>query len=92
MRILAIGPLWRGSNAGGLFRALSRQGCLVEILDEFYFISLQTKRKMTKVLERIIRPLQLDEFNNAIKKKIDLFTPDVVLVYKGAFRIFITKS
>ncbi len=85
MRILAIGPLWRGSNAGGLFRALSRQGCLVEILDEFYFISLQTKRKMTKVLERIIRPLQLDEFNNAIKKKIDLFTPDIVLVYKGAF-------
>ena len=85
MRILAIGPLWRGSNAGGLFRALSRKGCLIEVLDEFYFISLQTKRKLTKILERAVRPLQLDEFNNAIRKKITIFSPDVVLVYKGAF-------
>ena len=85
MRILAVGPLWRGSNAGGLFRALSRKGCLIEVLDEFYFISLQTKRKLTKILERAIRPLQLDEFNNAIKIKITLFKPNIVLVYKGAF-------
>ncbi len=85
MRILAIGPLWRGSNAGGLFRALSRNGCLIEVLDEFYFISLLTKTKLTKILERVIRPLQLNEFNNAIKAKIKLFKPDVVFVYKGAF-------
>ncbi len=85
MRILAIGPLWRGSNAGGLFRALSRKGCLIEVVDEFYFISLQTKSKFTKICERIIRPLQTDEFNNAIIKKIDIFKPDVLFVYKGAF-------
>ncbi len=85
MRILAIGPLWRGSNAGGLFRALSRQGCLLEVLDEFYYLSLQTKTKSTKVLERIIRPLQEKEFNKAIRKKTELFSPDVVFVYKGAF-------
>jgi len=85
MKILAVGPLWRGSNAGGLFRALSRRGCLIEVVDEFYFISLQTKRKLTKIAERVIRPLQTDEYNNAIKKKITLFNPDVVLVYKGAF-------
>jgi spore maturation protein CgeB len=85
MKILAVGPLWRGSDAGGLFRALSRQGCLIEVVDEFYFISLQTKRKLTKVAERAIRPLQVDEYNNAIKKKITLFNPDIVLVYKGRF-------
>ena len=85
MRILAIGPLWRGSNAGGLFRALSRVGCLIEVVDEFYFISLQTKRKLTKIFERLIRGLQTEEFNNAIKKRILVFRPDVVLVYKGAF-------
>ena len=85
MRILAVGPLWRGSNAGGLFRALSRKGCLVDVVDEFYFISLQTKKKLTKIFERIIRPLQLDEFNNTIKAKITIFKPDIVLVYKGAF-------
>jgi len=85
MKILAAGPLWRGSNAGGLFRALSRLGCLIEVVDEFYFISLQTKRKRTKVIERLIRPWQTDEYNNAIKRKITLFKPDVFLVYKGAF-------
>jgi len=85
MRILAVGPLWRGSNAGGLFRALSRKGCLIEVLDEFYFVSLQTKTKLTKILERALWPLQQKEFNNAIKDKIRIFRPDVVLVYKGVF-------
>ena len=85
MKILAVGPLWRGSNAGGLFRALSREGCLIEVIDEFYFISLQTKTKLTKVLERFIRPMQEDEFNSAIEKKIRVFQPDVLFVYKGVF-------
>jgi len=85
MKILAIGPLWRGSNAGGLFRALSRQGCFIEVIDEFYFISLQTKNKLTKILERAIRPRQTEEFNNAIRNKIDIFNPDILLVYKGVF-------
>jgi len=85
MKMIAIGPLWRGSDAGGLFRALSRAGCLIEIMDEFYFISLQTKSKLTKVAERLIRHRQVNEFNNAIIRKIALFQPDVVLVYKGTF-------
>ena len=85
MKLIAIGPLWRGSNAGGLFRALSREGCLIEVVDEFYFISLQTKRKLTKIFERAIRPLQLDEFNTAIRKRIQVFKPDILFVYKGAF-------
>lgn len=85
MRLLTVGPLWRGSNAGGLFRALSRKGCLIEVVDEFYYISLQTKNKKTKILERLIRPLQVDEYNNIIVKKINVFRPDVLFVYKGAF-------
>ncbi len=85
MRVLSIGPLWRGSNAGGLFRALSRAGCLIEVIDEFYYVSLQTKKRSTKVLERLIRPLQENEFNDAIKSRIVTFRPDVLLVYKGVF-------
>lgn len=85
MRILTVGPLWRGSNAGGLFKALSRQGALIEVIDEFYHISLRTQTKLTKVLERFIRPLQETEFNNAIKNRIITFRPDVLFVYKGAF-------
>jgi spore maturation protein CgeB len=85
MKILLVGPLWRGSNAGGLFRALSRAGCLIEVIDEFYFISLKTRKKSTKILERLLRPLQEEEFNNAIKGTITTFRPDFLFVYKGAF-------
>lgn len=85
MRILAIGPLWRGSNAGGLFRALSRAGCLIEVLDEFYFVSLKTEKKIPKILERAIRPMQETGFNDAIKRTITTFRPQIVLVYKGVF-------
>lgn len=55
------------------------------MVDEFYHVSLQTRRKLTKVLERVVRPLQEAEFNTAIRKKIDVFSPGIVLVYKGAF-------
>jgi len=85
MKIVAVGPLWRGSNAGGLFHAMSREGCLIEVVDEFYFISLQTKKKFNKILERFIRPFQVTEYNEAIKKKINVFKPDVLFVYKGVF-------
>ena len=67
------------------FRALSREGCLIEVVDEFYFISLQTATKLTKVAERLLRPLQVKEFNLAIKKKITAFQPQVLFVYKGVF-------
>jgi len=85
MRILCIGPLWRGSNAGGLFKAFTRQNCIVDVVDEFYYLSLQSKDIKTKVLEKLIRPLQVKEFNAAIKRRIQLFAPDILFVYKGAF-------
>jgi len=85
MRVLSIGPLWRGSNAGGLFRALSRAGCFVEILDEFYYVSLKSRNKATKIAERLLRPRQEREFNDAIKSTVTVFKPDVLLVYKGVF-------
>jgi spore maturation protein CgeB len=84
-KLVAVGPLWRGSNAGGLFRALSRLGCQMEVVDEFYHISLQTKDKKLKILERIIRPLQAEEYNKEIRKRVDLLKPDVLFVYKGTF-------
>jgi spore maturation protein CgeB len=85
MRILNVGPLWRGSNAGGLFRALARAGAFVEVIDEFYYVSLKTTDRKTKVMERFLRPLQVAGFNNAITRTIDTFKPDVLLVYKGVF-------
>lgn len=85
MRILCVGPIWRGSNAGGMFKALSRQGHLIDIVDEYYYISFHASNITSKVVQRSIRHVQVREFNQAIRTAIDLFNPDVVFVYKGRF-------
>lgn len=85
MNILTIGPLWRGSNAGGLFKAFSRLGVRIEVIDEFYYISLRSKNKFLKVFERLLRNFQCKEFNNTIIDNVIKFKPDVLFVYKGAF-------
>jgi spore maturation protein CgeB len=85
MKIVAIGPLWRGSNAGGLFRALSREGCLLDVVDEYYYLSFHSCYLPLKIVQKLIRSWQVKEFNAAIRRSLDVFTPDVLLVYKGAF-------
>ena len=85
MKILAVGPLFRGSNAGGLFRAFSRSGQIIDIVDEFYFISMRGKRLVTKIIEKFVRPIQTVEFNDQIKSSILKLQPDVLFIYKGAF-------
>jgi spore maturation protein CgeB len=85
MRLLTVGPLWRGSNAGGLFRAFARAGCQIDVIDEFYYISFRSKSMRTRIAERAIRSWQIAEFNRAIIQQISLFQPDVLFVYKGAF-------
>ena len=85
MRILCVGPIWRGSNAGGLFRAFSRENCLIEVIDEFYYISLKSEDKKLKIGERLLRPWQTVSFNTAITRQVRVLKPDVVFIYKGVF-------
>ena len=85
MNLLCVGPLWRGSNAGGLFKALSRQGARIEVVDEFYYLSLRGFSKTSKALYKLIRPYQINDFNDEICRQIKNFKPDFLLVYKGAF-------
>ncbi len=85
MKILCVGPQWRGSNAGGLFRALSRKGEYIDVVDEYYYLSFHASDIKIKVLQKLIRPLQVKEFNKAITDAINLFKPDVLFIYKGAF-------
>ena len=84
-KILCVGPTWRGSNAGGMFRALSRIGNLISVVDENYYINLSNHEFKVKALDRIFRNWHIQEFNQAILDEADSFEPDFVLVYKGAF-------
>jgi spore maturation protein CgeB len=85
MRLLCIGPLWRGSDAGGLFHGFSRCGNVIDVVDEYSYISFYSSSFPIKAIQKIIRPFQVDCFNKAIKSALLQLKPDILLVYKGAY-------
>ncbi|HTF82866.1 MAG TPA: glycosyltransferase [Cytophagales bacterium] len=85
LKILCVGPIWRGSNANGMFDALSRIGHIIHVVDENYFINLSQKSFFAKAIAKLSRSIQIQEFNNEIHRQAQLLKPDVVLVYKGAY-------
>ena len=84
-KILCIGPQWRGSNAGGLFKALSRQGHLIEILDEFYEIPLKARLLNTYAVSKVFRKIFIKEYNSKILDISGAIKADIVFIYKGGF-------
>lgn len=85
LKILCVGPQWRGSNAGALFKAFSRLGYMVDVVDENYYINLSNQFLFTKIIDKIFFHRHCLEFNHAIEESVSLFKPDLVLIYKGAF-------
>jgi len=85
LKILCVGQEWRGSNASGLFYALSRIGCVITICNERTYVGVQAVSVPGKILNRIANPFQIHEFNKVLRKAIDGYKPDLVLVYKGAY-------
>jgi spore maturation protein CgeB len=84
-KILCIGPQWRGSNAGGLFKALSRQGHLIEILDEFYEIPLKARHFNAYAVAKAFRKVFIKEYNSKILDISRAIKADIVFIYKGGF-------
>ena len=85
MKLLCIGQEWRGSNASGLFYALSRNGAITNVINDHRYISTSAVNKLAKVANRLVRSFQVKDFNAQIVKQFHSFQPDVVFVYKGAF-------
>lgn len=84
-KILCIGEEWRGSNASGLFYALSRIGCITTIVNELAYVSVKGAGFPAKAMNWSIRKAQIHDFNNQLTKITKSVRPDWVLVYKGAF-------
>jgi spore maturation protein CgeB len=85
LKILCVGPQWRGSNAAALFKAFSRLGYLVDVVDENYYINLNNRKLLTKIIDKVFFSQHVLEFNEAVSRSVDIFKPDLILVYKGAF-------
>ncbi len=85
MHILCIGQEWRGSNASGLFYALTRHGCITNVINEQWFISAAASHFLLRGIHRLLRPFQVRDFNTILQRKFDALNPELVLVYKGAY-------
>ncbi|GAB1446280.1 hypothetical protein MASR2M41_20440 [Flammeovirgaceae bacterium] len=85
MKILCIGEEWKGSNASGLFYALSRIGFVTNVVNELSYISTQAKTFSAKGINKISRSIQVNDFNAQLCSITQSFQPDLILVYKGAY-------
>lgn len=85
MKIFCVGPIWQGSNAGALFRAFQKCNHAISIIDENYFISLNSDDLLDKIVARAIRGHQIAQLNKIILRKARSFRPDLVVIYKGSF-------
>lgn len=83
-RILCIGNQWRGADDGSLFKAFSRRGHLISIVDDKMFIPDEVTSFLSKVVKKSGRRFFIKDFNMNIIQLLELFNPDLVIVYKGA--------
>ncbi|MDF2454528.1 MAG: Uncharacterized protein K0R51_521 [Cytophagaceae bacterium] len=86
-KILCVGPQWRGSNAAALFKAFSRLNYLVDVVDENYYINLNNRKLLTKIIDKVFFYQHVIEFNEAVSRSLNIFQPDLIVIYKGAFVI-----
>ncbi len=82
-KIFCIGSQWRGSDDGSLFRALARQGNLINIADDKSFIPTEISGFWSKVIRKVGTSAFLNEFNEYLVQQVKCFRPDLIFVYKG---------
>ncbi len=82
-KILCIGNQWRGSDDGSLFRAFSRAGHLISIVDNYMFIPSEIRTGVSKLARKLGSPVFTADYNQALLEELDLFEPDLVCIYKG---------
>lgn len=83
MKILFIGASWRGSDARGLREALGRvPGAEVEDVGVDLFIPMSRSR-LLRAVHAAIRPLQLGELKQQVRRTATAFRPEVIVVFKG---------
>lgn len=83
MRILFIGESWQGSCARSLKEALSRQpGIALDEVNEDLFMP-KSRSRVLRAANRILKPLHRAELWRHLSDRLDSFSPDIVMSYKG---------
>lgn len=83
MRILFVGESWIGSSARSLREALTAlPGVVVCDIGQDQFLPMY-RGLVLRLANRLLRGFQLVELDNAVRKAVASFRPDVLVIYKG---------
>ena len=84
LRILFLGENWYGSSAFACCQALRALGNdVADINGQAFFPPL--REKSSRVILKILRPRLVKEYNDEILRLADLFRPNILLSFKGAY-------
>ncbi|NCU39009.1 hypothetical protein EOL96_08300 [Candidatus Saccharibacteria bacterium] len=84
MKILFVGETWKGSSARSLREAMvDFAGLCVDDIGEDHY-SCKGRSYILRAANRLLRPWNQLELAKEIDRRLDLFSPDALVVYKGA--------
>ena len=76
---------WLGSNGYAGMKALRRAGWVVSVVPEWEYIPVKAATFSMRAIGRLVRPLAVREFNNALASEARACRADLLLVFKGRF-------
>jgi hypothetical protein len=85
LRILAVAELWEGSNAYAYVRAFRRLGHTVSVVPSENFIPTAWRRTPLRALRRLLEPVFLREYTDALIAEAHHLRPDLFFVFKGRY-------
>lgn len=84
LKILAIGPNWRGSISGSFFNGFSKLGHDVKVIEtDTYFYNYSIPERVYMKLTKMPLKSKFQEFNRKIEMSIASYQPDILFVIKG---------
>jgi spore maturation protein CgeB len=85
LRILAVSDTWQGSNAYAYVRAFRRLGHSVRVVPSENYVPGEWKRKPLRVLRRIMEPVFMREYTEALIEEAKELRPHLFFVFKGRY-------
>src|SRR5215831_696337 len=85
LRVLVIRENWLGNTGLSAFDALLRAGTWAAAISEREYVPLEWKSRSIRVLGRLLRGLEVAEFNRGLLQAAEDLNPNVLLAVKGTF-------
>ena len=83
LRILAVADVWQGSDAYAFVRAFRRMGHSVSVVPPENYVPSAWKRTSLRGLRRLLEPILVSEYTEALISEARQLRPHLFFVFKG---------